>query len=348
MTRDFAAAAARIEANPLGRIMYGQRELFHSNLLAWFFDVLPDAADAVFAPLAQPGSGTGGERRVERERANLDLVMHWPDRAPVAIENKVFSLPRAEQLDEYRAVTAPWTPPPTLVLLSISPPHFAAPGWRYLSYQELAEGIDDALPASSDYNVETMRRYVQLARDLHALLAAVDVRSDDEPVWLTPEFLGAVSSSQTRQALLKARSQRVARAINELIPDLEQPAGSGLTRATPLVEALEYAFVDGLHLHLGWQLQGNQFRRAVVYHDESIQGGGAAARAAREALSREHPEFFTMPDAVRGSGGGRKEFNHFAPGFVYVYAKQSGMTVGELKRAAVEVHAEVVALQGDL
>lgn len=54
MTTDFAAAAARIEANPLGRIMYGQRELFHSNLLAWFFDVLPGPADAVFASLARP------------------------------------------------------------------------------------------------------------------------------------------------------------------------------------------------------------------------------------------------------------------------------------------------------
>ena len=124
-----------------------------------------------------------------------------------------------------------------------------------------------------------------------------------------------------------------------------QPAGSGLTRATPLVEAFEYTLLDGLHVHLGWQPQGNQFRRAVVYHNESIKGGGAAARAAREALSREHPEFFTMPDALRGSGGGRKEFNHFAPGFPYVYSKQAGMTVGELKRAAVEVHAEVVRLR---
>lgn len=343
MSSDFAQAAARIEANPLGRIMYGQRELFHSNLLGWFFDVLPQLADAVFKPFA--AVGTGPERRVERERANLDLVMHWPDRAPLVIENKVFSLPRADQLEEYHAATSGWNPQPSHVLLSVSPQHFAAPAWRYLSYDELAARIDDALPPSSDYDVETMRRYAQLARDLHTLMSAVDVRSDDETVWLSPEFLTAVSSSQTRQALLKARSQRVARAINELIPDLETPANSGLTRATPFVEALEYAFVDGMHVHLGWQLQGNQFRRVVVYHDDALKGRGSDARAAREERSRAHPEFFTMPRSLPTSSGGRRDFNHFAPSFVYVYSKQPGITVGELKRAAVEVHAEIVALR---
>ena len=50
MDADFRAAAQRIEASPLGRLMYGQRELFHSNLLAWFFDALPEAADETTSP----------------------------------------------------------------------------------------------------------------------------------------------------------------------------------------------------------------------------------------------------------------------------------------------------------
>ena len=43
MTDEFRANAARIEANPLGRLMYGQRELFHSNPIGWYFDMLPEA-----------------------------------------------------------------------------------------------------------------------------------------------------------------------------------------------------------------------------------------------------------------------------------------------------------------
>lgn len=59
MSENLESIAQRIEANPLGRLMHGQRELFHSNLIAWFFDQLPDASDAVFGPFAAPGVGSG-------------------------------------------------------------------------------------------------------------------------------------------------------------------------------------------------------------------------------------------------------------------------------------------------
>ena len=91
MSQDFKDVARSIEANPLGRLIYGQRELFHSNLIGWFFDQLPEVADATFRPLAAPGEHSS--RLVERERGHMDLVFHWPDRAPLVIENKVFSLP---------------------------------------------------------------------------------------------------------------------------------------------------------------------------------------------------------------------------------------------------------------
>ena len=81
MSDDFRELARRIEGNPLGRLMYGQRELFHSNLVGWFFDMLPEAADATFRPLTLPGTDSG--RWVDRERGHMDLVFHWPDRAPL-------------------------------------------------------------------------------------------------------------------------------------------------------------------------------------------------------------------------------------------------------------------------
>jgi hypothetical protein len=45
---------AASKAKPLGRLMHGQRELFHRNLIGWFFNTLPEAADAAFRPLACP------------------------------------------------------------------------------------------------------------------------------------------------------------------------------------------------------------------------------------------------------------------------------------------------------
>jgi len=341
MDDDFRAAAERIEMNPLGRLMYGNRELFHSNLIAWFFDALPIEADEVFGQLAVPGSG--GPRKVHREAENLDLVFDWPDRAPLVIENKVFSLPDESQLRRYSEVAAAWGSNAQLVLLSVSPPEFSAPGWRYMSYEELADRIDSALPSTDSYEIETMRRYAQLARDLDTLLKLVSVRSMDELVWMSERQLRSISSSQMRGSLIKARARRVAEVITREVPGLEQPAGSGFTRNTPLVEALEYVFAYGIHMHAGWQLQGRQFRRVIVFHDEGIQGRDLQSRSAREDVAREHPDLFSFPEAL-SQRAGRKEFNHFAPGFVYKWANASNLTIAELIAAARSIHKEIDAL----
>lgn len=323
--------------------MYGQRELFHSNLIAWFFDALPEFADRVFKPLSSPGHDSG--RLVERERKNLDLVFHWEDRAPVVIENKVFSLPQRDQLDGYASETDNWIHRPALVLLSTSPPDFLSERWHHLDYSELSRRILEAAPPDSSYEVETMRRYAELAADLQALVSATDVGSEDEAVWLPRSLLTAVSSSQMRAALQKARAQRVARLLNALLPGLEKPAAAGMTNATPLVEALEYVQVEGMHVHLGWQLQGEQFRRAVVYHDKSISGHSEDSRRLREQVSEQNLSFFGFPEPLSQQAGGRKDFNHFAPSFVYRYVNAGGLTIAELQSAASAIHLEIRSMR---
>ena len=342
MLDSFRSAARSIEANPLGRIMYGQRELFHSNLIGWFFDQLPDNADAVFQRLTTKGVGT--KRTVERERKNLDLVMRWQGHSPLVIENKVFALPNREQLDSYLADFTNSEPHANFVLLSASEPSFTIDSWAHLSYAELSDRIRDSLPQHSTYEVETMRRYADLASDLHLLISAIDIVDDDEPVWLPESFTKEISSSQMRAALHKARAYRVARMLNGMFPGLTPPALGQMTRATPLVEVLERIESHGMPLLLGWQLQGQQFRRAVVYLDPATRGHGQEMRNARANLSRAHPEFFTMPPSMPQAVSGRKEFNHFAPAFVYRYIKTPHLTISELKRAAIEVHESVQAL----
>ncbi|WP_108249994.1 hypothetical protein [Planctomonas deserti] len=192
-----------------------------------------------------------------------------------------------------------------------------------------------------------MRRYAALVTDLHHLVSAVDLQSDDERVWLPDSLLSAISSSQMRAALHKARAQRVARALNNFLPDLEQPAAGGMSNATPLVESFEYVYTRGMHLHLGWQLQGSQFRRAAVYHDQSISGRSQESRRLREDVSREHPDFYSFPAPLPQTLGGRKEFNHFAPSFVYKYVKAPSLTISELKAAAADVHAEIEGFRAE-
>jgi len=345
MALDLTDIASRIEANPLGRLMYGQRELFHSNLLAWFFDVLPDPADAVFRPLALDGSDSW--RGVERERENLDLVLHWRDRSPVVIENKVFSVPRKEQLEEYSDKVARWAQAPMKVLLAPSGPDFDLDDWKFMSYGELSSRILASLPnGDTSYNAETMRHYATLANHLHELVGAIDIHSEDETVWLSEHVLSAISSSQMRPALHKARAARVAAYLSRALAPTDRAVGYNLTNAVPLVDWYGEARVAGLHVYIGWQLQGVQFRRAVIYVDPHLDSKSDQALQLREQASREHPEFFVFPGElpIRPSTRKRKEFNHYKPSFVYQWVATPGITVAQLLGAAREIQRNV----GDL
>ena len=342
---DLAATAGRIDANPLGRIMHGHRELFHTNMLAWFFEHMPSAADEVFRRYAAPGEG--GPRRVERERQHLDLVMHWPGRGPLAIEHKVFALPDATQLARYEELTDAWPEPPAKVLLSAIPLGAEAGGWVWLGHAELGALIVAALESDRSWEAETMRRYAALIGDIEALAVrgAGTVRLDD-PVWPAGRVLEALPNPQLRTALQKLRAHCVAVEINRGVPGLAAPAHGDMSRATPLVEVLARTRADGYDVKLGWQLQGGQFRRSVTFLDESLVGRTAEARDRRVAVAREHPEWFAMPVGDRHGHDGRGEYNHFDPDFLYRYVKVPELSVRQLLEAAREVDEQVRGLAG--
>lgn len=105
------STSVALQEEALGRIMFGNSELFHSNLIAWIFDKFPMEADDVFGSFVNDGAIGSGGRFVERERENLDIVMHWANRGALVIENKVFAVPTPEQLDRYAAKIAKWKVP---------------------------------------------------------------------------------------------------------------------------------------------------------------------------------------------------------------------------------------------
>lgn len=345
------AIARELNVEPLARIMYGQRELFHSNFLAWFFDTLPQVADAVFRDFTiNADSNDTAVRLVERERENLDLVLRWPDAAPLVIENKVFSLPERAQLDEYRRKTTRWKGAPAQhVLLSMSPPQEPVEGWTYLSYQELAERIDLALADDGDrsYEVETVRRYSRVVRLLSALLDTTVVHSADESAWLDSSQLAEIDSTQTRTALRKLRARRVQAVIAADGP------GAGWTEADishsqPLVGWRRHVQIAGFELEAGWQYQEGQFRLCVVL--PHLEGRSEDDKRAREAFASANPELFDFSplyDIIATPDGElrpRDRFGHFAPSFVYRYVKAPDQTVEQLVAATHAINAALEAV----
>ena len=359
---DIAEIAADLNVEPLARIMFGQRELFHTNLLAWFFEALPEIADQVFQPLALPGDAAG--RSVDRERQNLDLVFRWPGFAPLVIENKVFSLPELEQLDRYAEMVVKWKGSAAeLCILSMIAPDtelreiagktvsFTSNGWRHLSYDSLADRLDEALEgAAESYEVETMRRYSRIVRLVSALIdsTAVQGPESDEPVWLDEDQLTAIASSQTRIALHKMRAFRLAALIDKSLPIDAGAADADVSHGKPLVTWDRWIEREGHQLRVGWQLQDGQFRRFTI--TPHIFGTSIEKKAERFAFARRNPDLFAFDalDAVLGNPGAstgpfktESGFGSFGSDFVYKYVRADRLTVSQLLRAHAWIVAEV-------
>ena len=89
--------------SPMYNLSLTSKELFHSNLLAWLGN--NKGTKAFFAEMIKELAGIrlnpNDNWKVEREDKNFDLCVKDGDIYRLVIENKVKSIPRKKQLDEY-------------------------------------------------------------------------------------------------------------------------------------------------------------------------------------------------------------------------------------------------------
>ncbi|WP_427015960.1 PD-(D/E)XK nuclease family protein [Pseudarthrobacter sp. P1] len=362
------AYAAVMANEPLARIMYGDKELFHSNLIAWIFETFPQEADQVFGRFV--GAGLGAERMVERERQNMDLVMHWPGKAPLVIENKVFAVPGRAQLEGYAEKASAWAEKPgAMLLLSPTRSSFLRDGfvttsagadgeqlvWQHLSFETLAESLELAFDGKApSYEVETVLRYATVLKALAALVDSTRVSRTDEAVFALDESLGELLSKQTLNNLKKARAERVAEAVDQALQGAGFVTGdtcSVFSRTFPAVSSFVVVAVSGEKFRAGWQYQEGAFRLALIL--DNLTGKGAAAKARRAEFAASLPGLFdfTVLDEVLDSAGTSSApkdkgqpggaFNHFDPAFVYRYKKLPDLTVQQLIDAAILSYRQI-------
>lgn len=179
----------QIEENPVFQMSLGEKELFHSNFLAWalsdgkhdgtskkvmirhFFSQDPFNLDA----------DSIEEVKVKREKKNIDLTfrIRLKDETQVVFvfENKVKSLAYKEQLLKYREgfKNEETKREVKYFLLSLMPPSFELGDWKWIDYSMIAKMLNEAALASDVYLDKSssfpflLRDYVRFVRVIHQI-----------------------------------------------------------------------------------------------------------------------------------------------------------------------------------
>lgn len=341
-----------LEREPLWHASLGSRELFHSNLIAWMSDRFPDRASRVFEPWLKERMGAPQES-ASREKRHLDVVLQLTDRAPLIIENKMFSLPDDDQLRQYALSSVPATglTTPSLALLSLVEPDWADDGlpvgnsrWEWMSYRKLAKQVRESFPSDDEpFDAALIHHYSALLADLQTVADAVRLTSLSERVpgpYLMSEEMCSVLG-RLREMASKIRMNRVRRWIAEELD--QQDLGGKLvkfnfTNGTPLIDWTTSR--EPGQNSAGWQYQNGVWRLTLTLRGEGLFGDDN--RLARERFARSTDWFdfgafrqiTELDDAIlkREASGG---FNHYNPDFIYRYRKLINPTVDEIVRLAV-------------
>lgn len=344
---DAASLCEALQSEPLFHLSLHAKELFHSNLLAWLCETHPVAATNTFERWVLPRHGTEVVR-VQREKGNLDLTVELPGLTSFVLENKVFSPPDEQQLDDYAAGPLGGLVDPTLLLLSLGRPaweggtHRSPTGqhWRYLSYLDLADALESARShINGAFDADLVAHYCGFIRSLDQLATVVGHVGENDSIAAPEPIASLLRDIRLHDAIGKLRA-RVAIAAAKAhtapqLPDHHIRWEALFSNGRPLVAA----FLNrGDGDWLGWQYQNDQWRIVVI--TERHSGKTAIERSRRHRYVAERYaswfDFSRIPalvgravDAVPPTEA-RGEYNGYNPDFVYRYRKLTGLTRTEL------------------
>lgn len=327
------------------------KELFHSNMLAWFCEKYPSAAQEVFGRWVEEREST--IHRIQREHKYIDLIIELPGLAPLVVENKVFAPINEAQLVEYADTKKlKDLEGPTFLCLSLGAPTWNKSGfvtpsgrtWRYLSYSSLVGALAEVVDQIDGFDGELLRSYVRFVRLLQNLADEVGSLDPDESIKIDGSTRSHLQKIRMHDAFDKLRYRTAMLMLETSLRskfDFHEVAfKTDFTNGEPLMEAF-VSFANGDRV--GWQLQGLQWRLAVI--SASFVGDSEKLIIDRhEYVKREYGDWFDFselplmvahlsdkPPRAEEKGG----FNRFNPDFVYRYRKVPNMTIEELQRLSV-------------
>ncbi|MDO8514229.1 MAG: PD-(D/E)XK nuclease family protein [bacterium] len=322
-----------LRSSPLFQLSLTSKELFHSNFLAWLFEMYRKESGQALSRFLKDGTDNVAIEGVLREHNHHDLTISFKNGQELIIENKVKSLPYIEQLAMYSEDAKANQ---NFLLLSLVPPPFAREGkiqtgsvvWSTLTYSDLAAIIEQiGSSIKNEYHRAMLSDYAAFIASLGSIFASdaydenelfADFHSPSEGSLfekLRPLRMGDIYqklryesfAGHIREALMQKYSGPVSLSGSHIE---DGQVGHtyiihGFTHTTGLV-SVSYVLAKGLYLTV--QIQGDSYRQMV----QGYAGYGSASRAVAEGLKEKHLWFdFSNFAAAKEYPRGAKVFNTY-------------------------------------
>lgn len=293
----------KIEKSPMFQLSLGSKELFHTNFLYWLSKAEPNAFWRIMSKFGI-NADDKGSLVVKREWEHFDLsIVHETvkkkkgkdvkivDNIVAVIENKVKSIPRIKQLDNYNKEIEKVNKDNECkkILLALIDPGFDhnEEGWSCFTYEKYRGFIEDCLTIiENDYDRCIIEDYYNM----------IDTLISFKDEWLREDFssmkyMDIIEHSSVKDYIdLRINDLRHKTIFSKMFSVLEvnlkddKPEtgiekaedifknnipltiGYGMTNATGLIEAKVKINADYL---LGIQVQGNQYRHFIEFSNSS-------------------------------------------------------------------------------
>lgn len=329
-------ATRRLQTSPIFQLSLASKELFHSNFLYWLWKAEPDVFWSVMDSF---GIVRDDEIVVKREWENFDLSLvcigtrkkrgneektEYIADVVAVIENKVKSLPRKEQLDEYDKKIKNVDKDKTCakILLSLPNPEFDLTDneWKYVRYEDYVKALNDSRDqATSHYNRAVLTDYCQLLDTLCALkdewLCGGDseflnmkytsiLKSDDD------KMMRELRINDIRQKIIYSKISVLLGAKSKLLTD-KAITGSAFTNSTGISEVHFIMKNSYDYKEIGLQIQGFQYRRFVIKRRKAISDDDCVEKI-----------MTSFPEQCFGSSfkhNGTKKVGSYGDTFKYLY-----------------------------
>lgn len=318
-----------IEKSPMFQLSLASKELFHTNFLYWL-----EMAEPVIFKNVMKGMGIEYNEpvTVKREWEHFDLAILKMDNNKIIeivaiIENKVKSLPRLDQLDEYNKKIEKIKKDSACkkILLSFSEPGFDTKkhGWEYVDYNKIAEIIQQEENNSScQYHKALIEDYCKMVKGLCSLknewIGTAFLSKKYNTILISDDDQNArnLRINDLRHKLIYSKMLELLREkMGNLVSNELIKTGTAFTNSKGIVEVHITKNMSDYKV-FGIQAQGLQYRRFVIKNELNIDD-----RVCKATILKSFPKKCLDVDPFKHDG--KKEIGSYGNDFRYLYHRIS-------------------------